>query len=81
MEEIIYNNPNEVVVFTIGDTKVEMNKLEYDNYIRIGLCNPVLIGNTIYMVSDDDYNAIQKIEKKMKDMGLNELPPTIKPVE
>ena len=82
MEEIKnveWNDPNKrkQVIFTIGERKVTMDEEEYNTHIMSGNNNPVLIGNTLYMVNDSDYELIKKIEAKMDDMKLDILPQQI----
>jgi len=57
------SNEDLVVIFTIGEKKMLMNQKEYDFHISEGRTNPVLIGETLHMVSDEDFKIIQDIEK------------------
>lgn len=82
MEEIKnveWNDPNErkQVIFIINGINISMDEEEYNTHIMSGNNNPVLIGNTLYMVNDSDYELIRKIEAKMDDMKLDILPQQI----
>lgn len=74
-----WNDPNErkQVIFTIGERKVTMDEEEYNTHIMSGNNNPVLIGDTLYMVSDSDYQLLKSIEAKMNDIGVDTLPQEI----
>ena len=62
-----YSHKDQVVIFSIGDIKVEMPQEEYDRYIELGQTKPVLIGNTIYMVTEGDFYIIDKLQTAMEN--------------
>lgn len=70
MSDYSYTYPKEddgekMVIFTIGEKQFLMSQKEYDFHIGDGRTNPVLIGETIHMVSNKDFKILKKIEKSI----------------
>lgn len=61
-EELEYSYDH-YIYLDVNGMSYPMLKCDYDNYIKEGLKNPVLIGNEIYMVNNKDYKLLKKIEK------------------
>lgn len=78
--ETTWKDPNEreYVIFEINGQKVPMLQTDYDAQILIGNKNPVLIGHKIYMVNDNDFEALTNLQNKMESIGLDKLPNKIK---
>jgi len=61
-------NEDKVVIFTIGEKQMIMSETEYNKHIEEGRINPVLVGETLHMVNNEDFKIIKKVEKSLDDM-------------
>ena len=69
MKPLEYNDPKAkaYVKFIVIDGKeVLMPEDEYNHYLSQGKTNPVLIGDVLYMVSDEDIELCRTIENEIK---------------
>lgn len=66
-EQPRWSNPDEkeYVKFSIDGNDLFMSREEYDRHILFNETEPVIIGDTLYMVSKEDLEVLEKINKNI----------------
>lgn len=74
MTEWNSNEGQEVVKFSIDGKDMYMTAVDYNQHLLSGNVHPVIIGDKLYMVNDEDFQNLSTIENRMNDLGIKKLP-------